>query len=103
MSKEDKDAPLLTAGELGKLLGVDTRTLQHWVTKGHLTDPPRTKGGHKRFDPAQVAADYQKAGDAVPARLQAFIDAHSVESHIARASTEDLRAELARREERGAA
>jgi hypothetical protein len=107
MSTENTDAPLLTAGELGKLLGVDTRTLQHWVVKGHLTDPLRTKGGHKRFDPKKVADDFARTGDPVPPRLRAFIEAHdpvvASRSAIAKASTDDLRAELARREERGAA
>lgn len=95
--------PTLSAGELAKLLDVDPSTLRYWVTRGHLTDPPRTRGGHKRFDPKQVAADYARTGDTVPARLQAFLDAHDVGAALARASTEDLRAELARREERGAA
>lgn len=103
----NEDAPLLTPRELAKLVGVDARTLTNWVAIGYLTEPSRTAGGHKRFDPARVAADFQGHGDAVPARLKAFIDANSAEATakrvIARASTDELRAELARREERGAA
>lgn len=101
------DAPLLTPRELAKLVGVDARTLTHWVARGYLSEPTRTAGGHKRFDPTRVAADFQSRAAAVPTRLQAFIDANSAEATakraIARAPTDELRAELARREERGAA
>ncbi len=92
----------MTPKELGKLLGVDARTLKNWVAKGYLTDPPRTLGGHKRFDPKQVAGDLARSGISVSSRLLAFIDAHSPEADkrrvIASASTEQLRAELERRE-----
>jgi hypothetical protein len=98
----------LSAGGLAGLLKVDLKTIHNWVQKGRLSKPDETLGGHMRFDPLVVQADYVRAKRPIPETFAAFlrgeVKPETVRSRaIARASTDDLRAELARREERGAA
>jgi phage terminase Nu1 subunit (DNA packaging protein) len=98
----------ISAGSLATLLGVDIKTVHGWTDAGLLTQPEHTLGGHRRYDPAAVAKDYTRAGKALPERFALYLDGKvqletTGQRAISRASTEDLRAELARREERGAA
>ncbi|NEQ97666.1 MAG: IS607 family transposase [Cyanothece sp. SIO2G6] len=43
----------ISVTEAAKLLGVTTKTLYRWEQEGKLV-PERTKGGHRRYDVAQV-------------------------------------------------
>ncbi len=98
----------LSSASLADLLGVDVRTISMWLEKGRLSAPEATLGGHRRFSPKRVQEDYARNGLPLPERFAAFLRGEvkpetPTSRIIARASTEELRAELARREERGAA
>jgi hypothetical protein len=98
----------MTAGQLAALLEVDQRTIHNWVERGLLSTPEKTLGGQFRFDPAQVKADYVRRRNAVPEALERCVSTGvfpppSPKHKLQRLTTEELRAELARRDERGAA
>lgn len=101
------DEPALTTGQLARLLEVDHNCIKVWVRKGYL-QASKTLGGTSRFYPSKVAASYEARGAELPASFRRFMagdtDPPRVMSHLVkRIPTEQLRAELARREERGAA
>ncbi len=98
----------LSSSALADLLGVDIRTIATWAQQGRLSEPEATLGGHRRFSPKRVQEDYARNGLPLPERFAAFLRGEvkpetPTSRAVARASTDDLRAELARREERGAA
>lgn len=64
---------LLAAGALGDLLGLTADGVSAAETAGRLPPAERTPGGHRRWDPAKVAAHYEAKGLQVPERLAAVL------------------------------
>jgi excisionase family DNA binding protein len=68
MNSKLQDKHQLTAGQVARALGVDLKTVHHWVARGHLKGT-RTSGGHLRFCRMEVIRRLVTAGKAVPAPL----------------------------------
>ena len=51
----DDIGPLLTPGEVAKLLRVDPKTVTRWAQAGKLSST-RTPGGHRRYKESEVRA-----------------------------------------------
>jgi excisionase family DNA binding protein len=49
---------LLSIGEVGKMMGVDPKTVTRWQIEGKFTEY-RTPGGHRRVDESEVVAYLQ--------------------------------------------
>jgi hypothetical protein len=101
------DEPALTTGQLAALLEADDKCVIIWARKG-LLKASKTLGGTLRFYPSQVVASYAARDAELPAPFRRFLAGETepprVMAHIVkRIPTDQLRAELARREERGAA
>lgn len=62
----------LTAEELAPLLEVDKRKIYRLAGTGKLT-AKRDLAGRITFDPADVAADYKRAGVELPAPMAAYL------------------------------
>lgn len=97
----------LTSGRLADLLEVDLKTVLNWARDGRLTPPTITLGGHARFNPETVRDDYKRAGAELPEPFAQYLEtgepAETPTQRARKLPTKVLRAELARREERGAA
>lgn len=63
----------LKPGELGKLLGVNARTVRMWHKAGRLPAPERTLANHTRWNPHTVADAYREKGIELPARFAAYL------------------------------
>lgn len=72
-NRDSVKARLLAAGALGELLGLTADGVSVAETAGRLPPAERTPGGHRRWDPAKVAAFYKAKGLQVPERLAAVI------------------------------
>ena len=57
----------LTASEIAARYRVDASTVRRWAAKGQLKPAITTPGGHKRFDPADVARLLNVAVEPQPA------------------------------------
>jgi len=66
---------LISAGALASALGLTPDGVKVAETEGRLPPAERTPGGHRRWDPAKVAAHYQAKGVPVPERLAALVPA----------------------------
>lgn len=69
----ETDAPALKPGELGKLLGVPSRTVRRWALSGKLPTPQRTLSNHTRWNPYAVARAYADRGIEPPAQFSAYM------------------------------
>jgi excisionase family DNA binding protein len=56
-----EDEPLLPTGEVAKRLGVTTRAVDRWVTRGLLTPAVTTPGGRYRFRWSEVVEQMRAA------------------------------------------
>jgi DICT domain-containing protein len=77
---------LLTVGELARRTGVATATLRSWEARYGFPTSTRRAGGHRRYDPHQVAlvsevVRFRKSGLSVPASISA------AEQSVARPAT----------------
>lgn len=57
----------LTASEIAARYRIDASTVRRWAARGQLKPAIVTPGGHKRFDPADVADLLGTAAQQVPA------------------------------------
>lgn len=104
-ARNKNDAPSpdgeLTSGELSKLLGTNQRTLNIWADRG-IIPCTKTVGGARRFRPRDVVRAYQSQRMDIPRDLTRFLAGEPVLAlpapDVARVPTEQLRAELKRRE-----
>ena len=55
LTKEEKDDPLLTPGEVAAIFRVDPKTVTRWASAGRISSI-RTPGGHRRFRTSEVRA-----------------------------------------------
>jgi putative resolvase len=55
----------ITTSEAAKLLGVTSRTVRNWETKGRISSR-RTPGGHRRFQLAEIKSLRKKTNKPVP-------------------------------------
>jgi predicted site-specific integrase-resolvase len=80
----------LSIGAAALMLGVCVNTLRAWHTSGFLVPIYRTKGGHRRYDPSDVAKIMRSDGDEKP----------RVTVASARVSTRDQKKDLVTQVER---
>lgn len=93
---------MVSAGRLAALLDCDIKTIHNWEASGRLPPSEKTLGGHRRYRAGDVARAYTDRNLPMPSRLASFLDGAlpSLAPHwIRKATTAQLRAELARRGE----
>ena len=71
---------LLTIQQAAVLLGVSTKTLRRWETKGHL-NPQRTIGNQRRFSKAELTTLFQNANGKAKIQNIPMPEQVSTESH----------------------